>query len=69
LLEIAATLMIATGVAFVLTPDFWPLLIVAAAGTLNPSSGDATIFGPLEHAMLTRTVDAEHRRRSSRGTP
>jgi MFS family permease len=61
LLEIAATLMIATGVAFVLTPNFWPLLIVAAAGTLNPSSGDATIFGPLEHAMLTRTVDAEHR--------
>jgi predicted MFS family arabinose efflux permease len=47
LLEIAAMLMIATGVAFVLTPDFWPLLIVAAAGTLNPSSGDATIFGAL----------------------
>ena len=61
LLEIAAMLMIATGVAFVLTPDFWPLLIVAAVGTLNPSSGDATVFGPLEHAMLTLSVSAEHR--------
>jgi MFS family permease len=61
LLEIAAALMIATGIAFVLTPDFWPLLIIAAVGTINPSSGDASIFGPLEHAMLTRTVDDEHR--------
>ncbi len=61
LLEAAAVLMIATGIAFVLTPDFWPLLIIAAVGTINPSNGDASIFGPLEHAMLTRTVDAAHR--------
>ncbi|MEO7727336.1 MAG: MFS transporter [Burkholderiales bacterium] len=61
LLEAAALLMAATGIAFVLTTDFWPLLVVAAVGTLNPSNGDATVFGPLEHATLTRTVDAEHR--------
>ncbi len=61
LLEIAAAMMLATGIAFVLTPDFWPLLIIAGVGTINPSSSDANVFGPLEHAMLTRTVDARHR--------
>ena len=61
LLEIAALLMLATGIAFVSTSDFWPLLIIAAVGTINPSSGDLSVFGPLEHAMLTRTVDSEHR--------
>jgi MFS family permease len=61
LLEIAAAMMLATGIAFVLTPDFWPLLIIAAVGTINPSSSDASVFGPLEHAMLTRTVEAKHR--------
>jgi predicted MFS family arabinose efflux permease len=45
----------------VLTPDFWPLLIIAGVGTINPSSSDAYVFGPLEHAMLTRTIDARHR--------
>ncbi|MDB5810027.1 MAG: major facilitator superfamily protein [Betaproteobacteria bacterium] len=61
LLEFAALLMMATGVAFVLSPDFWPLLLIAVVGTMNPSSGDVSLFGPIEHAMLTRTVDAEHR--------
>jgi MFS family permease len=61
LLGIAAAMMLATGIAFVLTPDFWPLLIIAGVGTINPSSSDANVFGPLEHAMLTRTVDARHR--------
>ena len=61
LLEFAAVSMAATGIAFVLTTDFWPLLLIAAIGTINPSSGDASIFAPLEHSLLTRTVSAEHR--------
>lgn len=61
LLEAAALLMAATGIAFVLTTDFWPLLIVAVCGTINPSSGDVSVFGPLENALLARAVDAEHR--------
>ncbi len=61
LLEMAALLMMATGIAFILTTDFWPLLVIAAVGTINPSTGDVSVFGPLEHAMLARTVDAEHR--------
>jgi MFS family permease len=61
LLEIAAALMITTGIALVLTTDFWPLVLIAAVGTLNPSNGDATMFGPLEHAMLSRTVGTQQR--------
>ena len=61
LLEWAAMLMIATSVAFTATTDFWPLLIIAAVGTINPSSGDVSVFAPLEQAMLTRTADAQHR--------
>src|SRR5579872_6707742 len=36
----AALLMIATGLGFSFFTDFWPLLVIAFAGTLNPSSGD-----------------------------
>jgi len=61
LLEMAALMMIATGVAFILTTEFWPLLLIAAIGTINPSSGDVSVFAPLEHALLARTIGAEHR--------
>jgi len=56
LLLAAAALMIATGVAFALVQDFWPLLVVAFVGTLNPSSGDVSVFLPLEHAQLAHSV-------------
>src|SRR5215510_13450084 len=39
LLRIASLIMLATGFAIVLVADFWPLLLVAVLGTLNPSSG------------------------------
>lgn len=61
LLVLAAVLMAVTGAAFMLVSSFWPLLVVAIVGTINPSSGDASIFGPLEQSLLTRTVDAAHR--------
>lgn len=61
LLEMAAWLMVATGIAFMLTTEFWPLLLIAVVGTINPSSGDASVFAPLEQALLARTVGAEHR--------
>lgn len=48
----AALLMLATGFAFALQTSFWPLLLIAFAGTLNPSSGDVSVFLPLEHARL-----------------
>lgn len=49
----AACLMIATGVAFALVDDFALILVVALAGTVNPSAGSASLFVPLEHAMLS----------------
>ncbi len=48
----AAVLMTATGLAFAGLSGFWPLLLVAFVGTLNPSAGDVSVFLPLEHARL-----------------
>jgi MFS family permease len=60
LLLAATALMAATGLGFATVSAFWPLLVIALAGTLNPSSGDVTLFLPLEHAILSRVVpDAE----------
>ena len=63
LLLAAATLMTATGLGFAAATTFWPLLVIAIVGTLNPSSGDVSVFLPLEHAMLSRVV--EDRRRTA----
>ena len=57
----AAGLMVATGLGFAGITSFWPLLIVAFVGTLNPSSGDVSVFLPLEHAVLSRIVDDRRR--------
>jgi MFS family permease len=57
----AALLMIATGIGFGGVRDFWPLLAVAFVGTLNPSSGDVSVFLPLEHAVLSDVASAERR--------
>jgi MFS family permease len=60
LLLAATALMAATGFGFAAASAFWPLLVIALAGTLNPSGGDVTLFLPLEHAILSRVVpDAE----------
>jgi MFS family permease len=52
LLRGAALLMALTGLGFAVSSSFWPLLVVAFVGTLNPSSGDVSVFLPLEHARL-----------------
>lgn len=52
----ASALMVVTGLAFTGLKEFWPLMIVAFAGTLNPSSGDVSIFLPLEQSLLSRSV-------------
>jgi len=56
LLLAAASLMIATGVAFAVVHDYALLLVIAFAGTINPSAGSVSVFVPLEHAVLTREV-------------
>lgn len=61
LLLLAAGLMIATGLGFALLDDLWPLLVVAFLGTLNPSSGDVSVFLPLEQAFLAQGAPDRHR--------
>jgi MFS family permease len=53
----ATALMAGTGLGFATVTSFWPLLVIAFVGTLNPSSGDVSVFLPLEHAVLSRVVD------------
>jgi MFS family permease len=61
-LLLAATLLMAfTGMGFALMSDFWPLLLIAVVGTLNPSSGDVSVFLPLEHAVLSGVVSDKQR--------
>jgi MFS family permease len=61
LLLAAAVLMAATGVSFAVITNFWPLLVIAFVGTMNPTSGDASIFVPLEQTVLTQTIAARRR--------
>jgi MFS family permease len=63
LLISSAVLMALTGIAFAAFRDFWPLLIVAFIGTLNPSTGDVSVFLPLEQAQLARIVTDRNRTR------
>lgn len=56
-----ALLMAGTGVGFAGLRDFAPLLVVAFVGTLNPSSGDVSLFLPLEHALLARLAPEARR--------
>jgi MFS family permease len=57
----ASALMFATGLGFYASTRFWPLLLVAFVGTLNPSSGDVTLFLPTEQAVLAETVTPRDR--------
>jgi len=61
LLTMAALLMAGTGFSFAVVSDFWPLLLIAVVGTLNPSSGDVSVFVPLEHAVLSGAVPTRQR--------
>lgn len=59
----ASGLMIATGIAFAASSDLAAIMLVSLFGTLNPSSGNASLFVPAEHSMLTRGVAAKDRTR------
>jgi len=63
LLLLASLLMLGTGIGFASLTDFWPLLLVAVIGTLNPSNGDVSVFLPLEHAVLS--INAKDRERTA----
>jgi predicted MFS family arabinose efflux permease len=57
----SCALMVATGLAFAGFTRFWPLMVVSVVGTLNPSSGDVSVFLPVEQAVLSDTVGSADR--------
>ena len=57
----ASVLMLITAGGFTGITSFWPLLLVAVAGTLNPSGGDVSVFLPTEQSLLTTTVPDQGR--------
>ncbi len=60
----ACVLMAATGFGFATVTRFWPLLVVAVIGTLNPSAGDVSVFLPVEQAAIAdRTGEPDRPRR------
>ena len=61
LLLAAAAVMAMTGLGFAGLSDFWPLLLVAFVGTLNPGAGDVSVFLPLEHARLAHAAQGDAR--------
>jgi MFS family permease len=61
LLLAASSLMVATGIAFAAIEEYLVLLVVAFAGTVNPSAGSVSVFVPLEHAALAGEVTDEQR--------
>ncbi|HUP87481.1 MAG TPA: MFS transporter [Acidimicrobiales bacterium] len=57
----AAALMVATGTGFFVATRFWPIVLIAAVGTLNPSGGDVSVFLPTEQSVLAGEVSEERR--------
>lgn len=57
----ASLLMAATGFGFAWVNGFWPLLLIAFVGTLNPSGGDVSVFQPLEQAILAQSIAPSER--------
>ena len=61
LLLAASALMAFTGLGMASLETFWPLMLVALVGTLNPSGGDVSVFMPVEHAMLASNAEGPRR--------
>ena len=56
-----SALMFVTGVTYATTTVFVALLVVGAIGTVNPSSGDVSVFLPIEQSLLPSTVADDRR--------
>ena len=56
-----AAVMIATGLAYASTTTFALLLVVGVLGTMNPTSGDVSVFLPMEQSLIPLTVPDERR--------
>lgn len=61
MLTFAGGLMAATGLGFAGLHSLWPLVLVALVGTLNPGSGDVSVFLPLEQSCLAEAAGKDTR--------
>jgi hypothetical protein len=61
LLSGATMLMALSGIGYAFETGFWPLLVIALMGTLNPTSSDVSVFVPLEQTLLSNAVLPERR--------
>ncbi len=61
LLIMASVLMVLTGIGFLTIRDFWVMIPVAFIGTMNPSSGDVSVFLPLEQTEIAGSVASDRR--------
>ena len=59
----ATALMALTGLGFASFDEFLPLLVIGFVGTLNPSSGDVSIFLPVDQSLLSNSVEHSERTR------
>lgn len=64
LLIASSALMTVTGVAFAVSDTAALVFLIALVGTINPSAGSASIFVPLEHALLAHAVADRDRTRA-----
>ena len=67
LLLMASGLMVATGLLFAAASGYAVLFLIAFIGTINPSAGTVSIFVPLEHALLSRSVADQSRTQTFAG--
>jgi MFS family permease len=63
LLLAASALMAATGLAFASADTLAVIVAVAFFGTINPSSGNVSVFVPLEHTLLSHSASDKDRTR------
>jgi hypothetical protein len=49
-----------TGIGFP-DDDFWPLMVVAVVGTVNPTTGEVSMFLQTEQPLLSMNVGPQHR--------
>lgn len=61
LLLAGTALMAMTGAGFAVFTEFWPILVVGFAGTMNPSASDVSLFLPIEQSLLSERVAAKDR--------
>ena len=61
MLMLGAVLMIATGITYASTTVLVVLIVVGAVGTMNPTSGDVSVFLPMEQSLLPATAPDSER--------